>query len=77
MATRILPSRVKVTGAMTTERKLVTVLFADVIGSTALSERLDPERLRSVLDDYFTAMASAVERWGATTPRGRRTGFFA
>jgi class 3 adenylate cyclase len=39
------------------ERKLVTVLFADAIGSTSLADRLDPERLRTVLDAYFDAMA--------------------
>ena len=54
---------------MASERKLVTVLFADVIGSTALSERLDPERLRSVLDDYFAAMAGVIETWGGTVEK--------
>ena len=54
---------------MAAERKLVTVLFADVIGSTALSERLDPERLRSVLDEYFTAMAGVIEDWGGTVEK--------
>ena len=42
------------------ERKLVTVLFADATGSTSLADRLDPERLRTVLDAYFGAMAAAV-----------------
>src|ERR1700738_1056040 len=46
------------------ERKLVTVLFADVTGSTSLADRLDPERLRTVLDAYFGAMAAAGEAWG-------------
>ena len=54
---------------MASERKLVTILFADVIGSTALSERLDPERLRSVLDDYFAAMAGVIEAWGGTVEK--------
>src|ERR1043166_7534761 len=35
------------------ERKVVTVLFADVTGSTALGERLDPERLKDVMGAYF------------------------
>src|SRR3977135_3483623 len=51
------------------ERKLVTVLFADAIGSTSLGDRLDPERLRSVLDAYFAAMAAAVEEWGGTVEK--------
>ncbi|HVS49303.1 MAG TPA: adenylate/guanylate cyclase domain-containing protein, partial [Candidatus Dormibacteraeota bacterium] len=51
------------------ERKLVTVLFADAIGSTSLADRLDPERLRAVLDAYFAAMASAVDAWGGTVEK--------
>ncbi len=51
------------------ERKLVTVLFADAIGSTSLGDRLDPERLRRVLDAYFAAMAAAVEEWGGTVEK--------
>ncbi len=51
------------------ERKLVTVLFADVTGSTALGERLDPERLRSLLDTFFSAMAGIIESWGGTVEK--------
>jgi class 3 adenylate cyclase len=51
------------------ERKLVTVLFADVIGSTELGERLDPERLRSVLDAYFSAMSAAISAWGGSVEK--------
>ncbi|HEV2218093.1 MAG TPA: adenylate/guanylate cyclase domain-containing protein [Candidatus Dormibacteraeota bacterium] len=51
------------------ERKLVTVLFADVVGSTSLADGLDPERLRSVLDSYFNAMAAAVNSWGGTVEK--------
>ena len=39
----------------------MTVLFADVTGSTALGERLDPESLRGVMSRYFDEMRSAVE----------------
>jgi class 3 adenylate cyclase/tetratricopeptide (TPR) repeat protein len=52
-----------------TERKLVTVLFADLIGSTSLGEQLDPERLREVLDAYFTAMREAIEAEGGTVEK--------
>ena len=48
------------------ERKLATILFADVIGSTDLGEQLDPERLRALLQDYFSAMAAVVDTWGGT-----------
>jgi class 3 adenylate cyclase/tetratricopeptide (TPR) repeat protein len=51
------------------ERKVVTVLFADLTGSTALGERLDPERLHAVLDTYFRAMASVIEAWGGTVEK--------
>jgi class 3 adenylate cyclase/tetratricopeptide (TPR) repeat protein len=51
------------------ERKVVTILFADVIGSTALGEQLDPERLRSLLSVYFAAMASIIESWGGTVEK--------
>ena len=42
------------------ERRLVTVLFADVTGFTALSERLDPEDVSSVLNDCFSGLVSVV-----------------
>jgi class 3 adenylate cyclase/tetratricopeptide (TPR) repeat protein len=45
-------------------RKVVTVLFCDVVGSTALGERLDPEVVRDVMQRYYTAMCVAVERRG-------------
>src|SRR6202521_4271473 len=51
------------------ERKVVTILFADVIGSTALGEQLDPERLRALLGVYFGAMASIIESWGGTVEK--------
>src|ERR671936_1114345 len=43
-------------------RKTVTVLFADVIESTPLGERLDPETLRRVLSRYFERMQTIIER---------------
>jgi class 3 adenylate cyclase/tetratricopeptide (TPR) repeat protein len=45
-------------------RKTVTVLFCDLVGSTALGERLDSESLREVMDRYFTEMRRVVERHG-------------
>lgn len=51
------------------ERKLVTVLFADVTGSTSLGERLDPERLRDVLATYFDAMRAEIEAEGGTVEK--------
>jgi class 3 adenylate cyclase len=51
------------------ERRLVTVVFADLIGSTALGERLDPEALRDVLDTYFATMRGAIEAEGGTVEK--------
>jgi class 3 adenylate cyclase len=42
------------------ERRLVTVLFADLVGSTELSRRLDAERSREVLNAYFNAVATEI-----------------
>jgi class 3 adenylate cyclase len=47
-------------------RKVVTVVFADVVGSTALGERLDPETLRWAMQRWFDSMGSAIERHGGT-----------
>jgi class 3 adenylate cyclase len=48
------------------ERRVVTLLFADVTGSTVLGERLDPERMREVLDIFFAAMKQEIEAEGGT-----------
>jgi class 3 adenylate cyclase/tetratricopeptide (TPR) repeat protein len=45
-------------------RKVVTVLFTDVTGSTALGERLDPESIRRVMNRYFEAVRTSVEAHG-------------
>src|SRR5919198_3318656 len=50
-------------------RKVVTVLFTDVAGSTALGDRLDPELLRSVMWRYFETVQAALERHGATVEK--------
>ncbi|HEY4634253.1 MAG TPA: adenylate/guanylate cyclase domain-containing protein, partial [Candidatus Limnocylindrales bacterium] len=55
--------------ARTEERKVVTVLFADVVGSTALGERLDPERMRAILAEHFAAMADVIATWGGTVEK--------
>src|SRR5436305_1643049 len=50
-------------------RKIVTALFCDVAGSTALGERLDPEALHNVLSRYFEAIAAIIERHGGTVQK--------
>jgi class 3 adenylate cyclase len=46
------------------ERKLATVLFADLVGSTALGADQDPERTRALLDRFYDAMAAEIESAG-------------
>ena len=50
--------------AETAERRQVTVMFSDLVGSTALSARMDPEDLREVLSAYQTCVAETVQRFG-------------
>jgi class 3 adenylate cyclase len=51
------------------ERKLVTVLFADVVDSTAMAERLDPEQFAEVMNGAFAFMSAAVAMYGGTVAR--------
>src|SRR5918911_83033 len=44
-------------------RRQLTVMFADLVGSTALATRLDPEEMREVLRAYQDAVAGAVARF--------------
>jgi class 3 adenylate cyclase/tetratricopeptide (TPR) repeat protein len=50
-------------------RKLATVLFCDIAGSTALGERVDAEVAREIMRAYFAAMASAIEDHGGTVEK--------
>src|SRR5438093_7295974 len=51
------------------ERKVVTILFADVTGSTALGERLDPERFREVMQAWAEAMREEIDAEGGTVEK--------
>jgi predicted ATPase/class 3 adenylate cyclase len=48
------------------ERRVVTALFADLVGSTKLGERLDPEDFRAVVTGAIERMATAIEELGGT-----------
>jgi class 3 adenylate cyclase len=50
-------------------RKTVTVLFCDVVGSTQLGERFDPEILRGVMARFYAAIREPVERHGGTVEK--------
>src|SRR2546429_5463338 len=51
------------------ERKVVTILFCDVVGSTELGERLDPESVRWVLARFFETVRDVVERHGGSVEK--------
>ena len=52
------------TAASGAERRLVSVLFADLVGFTTLSEHRDPEEVRELLSSYFERCRSLIERYG-------------
>ena len=52
--------------ALGEQRKVVTILFADLSGSTPLAEKLDPEDLRGILSSYFNALARQIRRYEGT-----------
>ena len=63
------PSETSVAGAAPArdagaERRQVTVMFSDLVGSTALSARMDPEDLREVISAYQKCVAETVRRFG-------------
>lgn len=51
---------------MPEERKLVTILFADVTGSTALGESLDPEDIRALMGRYYEHTRDVVAAYSGT-----------
>ena len=51
------------------ERRVVTVLFADLAGSTALGSRLDPEELRAIQGELFELVNAEVERFGGISEK--------
>jgi class 3 adenylate cyclase/tetratricopeptide (TPR) repeat protein len=59
------------------ERKQVTVLFADVIGSMDLAERTDPELWRSIMDRFFTILCDGVHRFEGTVDKFTGDGIMA
>ncbi len=57
------------TAAPTAERRLVSVLFADLVGFTAASERRDAEDTRELLTRYFDTSRTIIERYGGTVEK--------
>jgi class 3 adenylate cyclase/type II secretory pathway predicted ATPase ExeA len=63
--------------ALEAERKYVTIVFADVVGSTALIDDLDPEQAAALLDPALQAMVAAVHRHGGIITRIQGDGIMA
>jgi adenylate cyclase len=59
------------------ERKQVTVLFGDVVGSMKLAATLDPERLQEIMNDLFNASAAIVQRYQGTVDKFTGDGLMA
>jgi len=59
------PAREEASGALAShvERRQVTVVFSDLVGSTALASELDPEDMRRLLNEYRAAIASVIRRY--------------
>jgi class 3 adenylate cyclase len=51
------------------ERKVVTVLFADLVGFTSRAEQLDPEDVRAVLSPFYARLRGELERFGGTVEK--------
>src|SRR5215212_6319470 len=51
------------------ERKIVTVLFADLVGFTSQSERMDPEDVRELLSPYYNRLRAELEHCGGTVEK--------
>src|SRR5581483_9052704 len=56
-------------GAPRKERKIVTVLFADLVGFTSRAETLDPEDVEAILGPYHARLRSELERFGGTVEK--------
>src|SRR3954452_1436987 len=59
------PAHARTAGPSHAERRQLTVAFVDLVGSTALSARLDPEEMREVIGAYQDAVAGVVTRFEA------------
>ena len=59
------------------ERKLLTVLFADIKGSTSISENLDPEELHSIIEKSFETSMKEIHRFEGTINQFLGDGFMA
>ena len=69
LTTSATPSVPTAPSAPAAERRLVSVLFADIVGHTAFSEGRDAEDVRELLSRYFDAARTVIERYGGTVEK--------
>jgi class 3 adenylate cyclase len=55
--------------AVELERKIVSVVFVDVVGFTSMAEKLDPEDVRRIIDPYYARVREELERYGGTVEK--------
>src|SRR3990172_2366698 len=55
--------------AVQVERRVLSVLFADLVASTPMATRLDPETTRAIIADYFAVMREEIERHGGVVEK--------
>ena len=73
LADKILTTRSSIEG----EQKFVTILFADVAGFTSMSEKLEPDTLHEIMDDYFRILMAEVHKVEGTVNEFRGDGLMA
>src|SRR5262249_38014318 len=71
------PAALEARGNIDGERKTITALFADLKGSTALIEGLDPEEARAIIDPALQLMMDAVHRYEGYVAQALGDGIFA
>ncbi|MEB3237902.1 MAG: adenylate/guanylate cyclase domain-containing protein [Candidatus Sericytochromatia bacterium] len=65
----VVPPPADSAGQRVGDRRVVTVLFADVSGFTSMSERLDPEEVREVVNDFFKVLTEPIYRYGGNVDK--------
>ncbi len=69
LAARFCPSCGHVLQLRADERRVITVLFGDIVGFTALSETLDPERVKILIDEMFDRLAADIVSFGGNVDK--------
>jgi class 3 adenylate cyclase len=62
-------NQMRTSSGIGSERRIITTLFCDVVNSTGLAERLDPEEWAEIMNGAFPLMTAPVARYGGTVAR--------